>query len=267
MTMQASGSMTTAQIRDELRLPSLITIPDQSTRWLTDKAAGNLVMPTDFYSKEGIKIVASTGQTGFSTVHNFGVLNFGPDYPGRTIRMLIFMYRKDGGLDLSGSQVQNITLGNVNPANIGCTSVWPSTAGIEAMRFASPASTPTGTSGTVSFTTTSNCHAEVHLLSIANAGANVNGAADTSSTGKATYTVNLTGTATNGYVFAAFMNHADSTGGFTAGVDAKYSAVIFGGIYFIRYGWRNRLAAGGTYTVQHTSGAFPGLLTANSRGA
>lgn len=83
MTLQASGSMTTAQIQAEIGDTGSIKIPDANTRTLTGKSTGALTIGTDFYGKTwstgggGVLVVSvtptdpSTLGTGPTATKNF----------------------------------------------------------------------------------------------------------------------------------------------------------------------------------------------------
>lgn len=53
MTLPASGSVSTAQIRTELGGSGPVTFPNAETRALTGVGAGAITLPTGFYGKSG----------------------------------------------------------------------------------------------------------------------------------------------------------------------------------------------------------------------
>lgn len=54
MTLPASGSITTTQVRTEIGGAGAIVIPSAEVRTLTGVAAGSVVLPTDFYGKSSL---------------------------------------------------------------------------------------------------------------------------------------------------------------------------------------------------------------------
>lgn len=73
MTLPSSGTMTSAQLAQELYGSSgaAVTVPDSATRTLTGKSTGALVFPTDFYGKSkgislaSVSIPSDRTNTGF----------------------------------------------------------------------------------------------------------------------------------------------------------------------------------------------------------
>lgn len=65
MTLPSSGTMTTAQLAQELygNSGATVTVPDAATRALTGKSTGALVFPTDFYGKSARYAITATFAT------------------------------------------------------------------------------------------------------------------------------------------------------------------------------------------------------------
>jgi hypothetical protein len=86
MTLQSSGSMTGADIRNELRQSGgNLVFPDPTTRYLSDRASGSITIPTHFYGKTAVKrvhteLITGGNSTSFSTTANLGV-----DFTGRRL--------------------------------------------------------------------------------------------------------------------------------------------------------------------------------------
>lgn len=85
MALQASGSMTGQDIRNELRQSGGdLVFPDPTTRWLADKASGNLILPTDYYNKVAVKLTHQESISGSGATWNVNV-DLGIDFPTRRL--------------------------------------------------------------------------------------------------------------------------------------------------------------------------------------
>lgn len=113
MTLPASGGITGAQIRTELgQSGGNLVFPDPTTRWLSEKDTGSIILPTDFYSKTSIKTVTGQRQQalgGSGSVTWVG-MPFGIDYPGRVL-VACTCLRGVGSLNQS-----SVTIGGVAAA-------------------------------------------------------------------------------------------------------------------------------------------------------
>lgn len=112
MTLPASGGMTGAQIRTELGQPAGNLAFTPTVRWLADKPTGDLILPTDLYSKVSVKTVAGQRQQalGGSGSVTWNGMDFGIDYPGRVL-VACTCLRGVGSLNQS-----SVTIGGVAAA-------------------------------------------------------------------------------------------------------------------------------------------------------
>lgn len=159
MTLQASGSMTGADIRNELRQSGGdLTFPDATTRWLSEKPSGSLTLPTDFYSQTAVKNV-HTSFPGIGANSAVVGVNLGTDFPNR--RLIVCVAVIATGV---ASQIL------VNSATLGAASLTsgPGQAWFNASRnitsgiFYAPVGSPTGTSATL----TVNCNQSIASIRI-----------------------------------------------------------------------------------------------------
>lgn len=148
MTLQTSGSMTTQQIKDELRQPvGNLTFPDPTTRWLSEKPSGSLVLPTDFYNKIAVKQVDFISIPG--PISSFtSPINFGIDYPGRSI-ILVPVAIKNSSDPSINFNTFTVNSGSV-PTLVDSRRYWDGvgSSGLQGIGMVQP----TGTSGTTSIT-------------------------------------------------------------------------------------------------------------------
>lgn len=157
MTIQTSGPMTyPTALNDELRRTGPLTTPDAVTRWLAEVPSGPVVIPNDFYSKSAVKLI--NRYTSGGTSHLF-TASFGPEYTGRRIVL-----------------VTNLASGNDTPLTMTSVVVGGAPgSGNSNGSFASGVSAgtgiflanPSGTSGTISFTTANAANAQTWVLSVA----------------------------------------------------------------------------------------------------
>ncbi|MGO8242939.1 hypothetical protein [Rhizobium johnstonii] len=238
MTLQASGSMTGADIRDELRQSGGdLVFPDPTTRWLADLSAGSVIIPTDYYGKAAVKQTDAQNVVGSGTTWNVTV-NLGIDFPGRRFVVCIIGYAAStasqvlvvGPNTLGG---QTITLGP------GQARFNPSTNVAGGILYSSP-SAVTGTSGTLHIVfnqTVIRFRCVVYSIS------NISTLFHSNSTGSGSATsLNTTvNVDTNGVVVAmAFKDNATSMT--LSGVVEDSDAGSGGNVRMVT-GWENRLAS------------------------
>lgn len=117
MTLPASGTITGADIRNELKQSGgNLVFPDDTTRWLSGVSSGPLVLPTNFYSKRAVKQTWSAHVTGASASLS-STFQLGIDFPGRYIVICVAAIATS-----TASQVliNSVTLnGNVFPLGPG----------------------------------------------------------------------------------------------------------------------------------------------------
>lgn len=148
MTLPAAGPYNGSEIRSELRQSGgNIVIPDPTTRWLTDKAAGSIQYPTDFYSKTAIKRTHNEIVIGSSTVYN-SVTNLGIDFPNRRFVICVCAYA--AGVASQVTTSGTATLGG-QTLTLGPGQAWfnPSVNILTGIFIAAPGAV-TGTSATIS---------------------------------------------------------------------------------------------------------------------
>ena len=123
MTLQSSGSMTGADIRNELKQSGgNLVFPDVTTRWLADQSSGSLILPTHYYGKTAIKRVHSELLTGNSTVFST-TANLGLEYPGRLLVICVGVVATSNASQIFTSG--NIILGDLSvPASNGPGQAW-----------------------------------------------------------------------------------------------------------------------------------------------
>jgi len=237
MTLPASGGITGANIRDELRQSGgNLVFPDATTRWLSEKPSGNLVLPTDFYSKQAVKLVDSKsfgGGSSFSTT-----INLGPDYPGRSILCIAAAFRNGVGYDMHINLFQiNSSSLEVLDGRFGFTGAGTPVS----MALGVGGSTASGTSATlgIGFANTVSA-AYVAVYAIASRGSNspsANGTVGTSSSAS----VNANVPTDNAYFVVTGLKQNVPGGDMAVnGADEKVDADLGGGIRWC-IGISNRL--------------------------
>jgi hypothetical protein len=195
MTMQASGSMTLAQIADEVDDPiPFVLDPNGSAGWLADRAGLSITMPTHFYSKRALKLMDQAGDdvddNQFSQVMTFG------DYvAGRDMICVVHTRNDDGNsmaitsATLGGTAITFITADSRNGGECGCS-----------IGIASPTTDGTGTV-TINFEHFfTACY--VVLISAMNIGTSVDSKTVTQSGNDGSYSVAINA-GTNGVVIQA----------------------------------------------------------------
>ncbi len=141
MTLPASGGITGAQIRTELgQSGGNLVFPDPTTRWLSEKDTGSIILPTDFYSKVSVKTITGQRQQALSgSSVSWNGMDFGIDYPGRVLVACLCL-RGIGVLNIS-----SVTIGGV--AAVGQNIGWDPGGGGNAI--GSGIYSASGVSGTI----------------------------------------------------------------------------------------------------------------------
>lgn len=207
MTLQSSGTMTGADIRNELRQSGgNLVFPSATTRWLADKPSGNLVLPTDYYNKIAIKRVDTIDVRGASTSSFSGTMDYGPDFPGRWIIVCICCLGSGGSvLSTNAMSISGITMA-MGP---GWAQNDASMANTNGIAWANP----TGTSG--SYTITMNRNATdcfMQVYSVSNLGGTVSQNSNGTSGNNVFTTVN---TPSNSIIIASGFQRNYSGGTYT----------------------------------------------------
>ncbi|WP_150131648.1 hypothetical protein [Rhizobium leguminosarum] len=165
MTLPASGGMTGAQIRTELGQPGGNLDFTPTVRWLADKPTGDLILPTDLYSKVSVKTVTGQRQQALGSTGSVTWVGmpFGIDYPGRVL-VACTCLRGSGTLDQT-----SVTIGGVAAAG-GDAGLDPG-VGLSIGAGIWSASGVTGTSGnvTINFTSGTLDYGAIVMLSMSNA--------------------------------------------------------------------------------------------------
>lgn len=169
MTLQASFPLSISQINQELGVAPDAAFDMSSTkaRWLAEDTDGDISL-SSFLGKRSVKLMQITGRSEFGTQHDFSV-DLGPDFPGRVIIVGFCLCHK-GTPQLVPF---TITDADINGANI-TTDDYLSNNTISYQESNSSlmvaagigVCTPTGTTGTLSFTT-SLPRQGVHTLGVA----------------------------------------------------------------------------------------------------
>lgn len=257
MTLQSSGSMTGADIRNELRQNGgNLVFPDATTRWLADKPSGNLVLPTDYYNRIAIKQVATIDTRGASTTSFSGTMNYGPDFPGRWIICCVCCMTSGG----SNVLVNALSLSGITAAQgAGWNQFDGSMANTHGIAWANP----TGTSGTYVVTmsrTTTDCFIKVYAVS--NLGGTTNGNSNgQNGTNNVFTTIN---TPSNSIIIATGFQRDYAGGTYTFTGATKNTEQVLG--YNAYYGTAiiNRIGVqtGRTMGISNVSGAISFMSTA-----
>jgi hypothetical protein len=181
MTLQASGSMDFDDITFELGITTLPitpaeTIPSDENRWLAEKDTGNVVVPTDFYSKSCIKEQVYRSLSA-RTSHVYSGVTLGSSYGSRGIIIVIGLYGKTAGNAPSTASISNMNIfgtvvGNRSPTQ---TSVVPDTTycGLDMI-----VSGYSGTSGTISFSTEDTTASTINVYTYSKVGWTLNSSGD-----------------------------------------------------------------------------------------
>ncbi|TPN03802.1 hypothetical protein FJ973_29610 [Mesorhizobium sp. B2-1-3] len=157
MTLGASPSP--AQVVAELGQTSPYTFPDARSRWLADVGSSDpITFPTSFANKTALKIPATTGASGVSTSHSFAGVNFGPVFTNRRLLCYVIAHGKSAGVETPADvTVTNFTVGGVPPVGgVAPLFFWYYAGTTDSAVFSgvqSDSFNPSGTSGTISFTT------------------------------------------------------------------------------------------------------------------
>lgn len=110
MTLQASGSITSTDIRNEIRqVGGNLVFPDITTRWLTEKPAGSIVLPTDLYGKRGVKNEDTVSVISGGSNPLAALADIGADYPNRMVVACLCAIGSGGSI----LQTTNISLGGI----------------------------------------------------------------------------------------------------------------------------------------------------------
>lgn len=259
MTLQSSGSMTFADINNELRSSGTLVFPDARTRWLAEVPSGNLVLPTNFYSKQAVKLVHSAVDTvDRSGSYTFSSCDFGIDYTGRTLVAVTALFAgsdqvlSQTSVTIGGSSAAGGNNGDGDPAGglvpasaVGC-GVW--------------AAKPAGTSGSVvvNFTSGTAGAAALYLFSLAGAAsATPHGQTSGITSDNPDFPSGDSGTlavAANGVVVGG-VARAVNTGAITLTGLTEVAQVTVDGSHRIVVGVANRLSVDAAYAVGFTTGS------------
>lgn len=239
MTLQASGPMSGADIRGEMRIAGNLDVTGPYLRFLSDKAAAPVTWPTDFYSKAGVRLVDARG-FGSASLYSF-TGNFGIDYPGRTIFVVAGFYHtglldmRPVALSIGGTIVSNTPSGgNSTPTDSGAGTFGAGGS----LAFVSGQLSPSGTSGGVAVSLGSAADAGAfYIFSISNAALGSTASGNSIGSTGMTLPVNVPN---NGIVFGVSGKTNPNTTAMT-GVTKVVDQAIGGGN--ISVGWFNRLAA------------------------
>jgi hypothetical protein len=167
MTLPASGTITGAQIRNELGIAagSSFIVPTD-VRVLTGVATGSIVWPNHFWGKSAVSQVATSGPTALGTSHSFPSVNFGVDQPHRTIVVLFFAM--DRNTTWPGTvTISNINIGNAATANNVNFWFYQGSAPTTLVGVQTQSASPTGTSGNITCTTSQNTKMYIVVFSVA----------------------------------------------------------------------------------------------------
>ncbi|WP_143748327.1 hypothetical protein [Mesorhizobium carmichaelinearum] len=141
----------------KLTFPYTFQKSDPRPWWLADlTTASSIVFPTSFANKTALKIADTTGPSGVSTSHTFTGVNFGPEYTNRRLLVYVIAHGKTAGASVPANvQITNFTVGGVSGA-LSTLNFWYYTGSQASAIFSGVQSNsfnPSGTSGTISFTT------------------------------------------------------------------------------------------------------------------
>ncbi|TPN11729.1 hypothetical protein [Mesorhizobium sp. B2-1-2] len=258
MTLPSSGSITIAQILNEIGDSYPVTIPNANWRTLAGKPTGSLVIPTDFYGKSAVAIVDTKGPTAHGTSHNFGTVNFGADGPSRKIVIYVFGQGKSAGVTpgsdntgftnfvAGGAANQFAPNGFFYRYNLTETDDF---AGVNSSLF-----DPVGTSGNVSLTTGLSTRCSIVVLSILSPAGYFGG--EGNDAGGFTNTVSTTtNVSSRGILVAGAI--ASTTAGLNMGGVTEQTQINHVGNYWCSVGFNTGLAAqtGRPVSATTTSGA------------
>lgn len=238
MTLGASPSP--ADVVAELGESFPYTFPDARTRWLADVGTSDpITFPTSFANKTSIKHVDTTSVSSLGTSHSFSNVSFGASFTGRRIHVLIFAMSKNQ-LDTGSWTIGAVTIGNDSDAD--GTLVWFQDGNDSTVLAGAGDATasPTGTSGTISFSTASATRCLCVVLSIANtpyAFTDELNAFDENTTG-ASGTLDIP---SNGVILAAATKANGNSISFSGVTLQGQSSPLAG--YRIAWGWTNRASS------------------------
>jgi len=272
VTLQASFPLSISQINQELGVAPNAAFDMSSTkaRWLADDTDGDISL-SSFLGKRSVKLMQITGRSEFGTQHDFSV-DLGPDFPGRVI-IVGFCLCNKGTPQLVPF---TITDADINGANI-TTDDYLSNNTISYQESNSSlmvaagigTCTPTGTSGTLSFTTSLPCHAKAFILSASHLGIGASAVIGQSRTGAPATTMsgNLTAVP-NGVLISIAAASASLSDLSLYGVDTQwrtFESNIDGNDYTWVMGVRNRMSAGSVTVGATSSRQRPGAYMSSMR--
>lgn len=155
MTLQSSGSMTWADIANELGRALPVTVGDDETNWLADKSSGAaVIVPTDFHGKQSLKVVDQVGPSALGTTHSFTGVNFGTAYSGRSLHTLLFFMTKESDVT-SGWEITGMSVGDLTQSGSIPMNWWQGGSGVDELAGTAMPSWQdvSGSSGTISLNT------------------------------------------------------------------------------------------------------------------
>ncbi len=216
------------------------TFPDARTRWLADVGtSAAITFPTSFANKQSVKQVAITALSALGTSHSFPSVNFGANYSGRLIFVIVFAVSKQSA-DTSGWTITSGSIGGQSDLGPGGM-VWRQNGSGSTVMVGNGTilAQPTGTSGTISFSTGAQTRCVCVVLSIASGATTATDfdSANANSTGAA---VSLDIPA-NGILISAAAKADTNSIGFSGVTKRAETSPIAG--YQIAWGWDNRLSA------------------------
>lgn len=250
MTIQSSGSMLyPATLNGELRRSGSLTTPDAMTRWLAEVPTGPVVIPTDFYDKSAVKLVASYGHGSAATSFSQSGVNFGPAYSGRRIIIVVnTAFNAAHSLDMT-----SVSIGGQTGSGADHGTLEPSIPGSAGVGIFM--ANPSGSSGTISFNTANNARARVWVLSVAGITTRHDYDWSTVLTNPgASRPINIPA---NGVLIAGFTRYSTAShsyGGVTNRGNSEFNVGTARG----SYAWTNRLNAqsGRTVSASSASGTY-----------
>jgi hypothetical protein len=250
MTLGASPQPADVVAELGLSLPYTFQKSDPKPWWLADlTTASNIVFPTSFANKQSIKQVDVTALSALGTSHSFAGVNFGTDFTGRVIFVVVAALTK-ASADTSGWSLSGGTIGGQADAGPGGMVWFQGGSGSTVFTgSASMRAQPSGTSGTISFNTATQTRCICTVLSIANCHltSTDSGSAGVSSTGGST-SLNVP---TNGILISGAVKNNTNTIGYS-GITLRGQQSPLAG-YQIAWGWDNRLSLQSGLAVSFSS--------------
>lgn len=182
MTLGATPQPADVMAELGLTFPYTFQKSDPRPWWLADlSTSSSIVFPTSFAGKTALKIPAISGASGTGTSHTFAGLDFGPEYTNRRLLVYPIAHGKGAGVSVPANvQITNFTVGGVSGV-LPTLNLWYYTGSTASTIFSgvqSDSFNPSGTSGTISFTTNIALNCSVIVFSMIGSNDTVSGSSN-----------------------------------------------------------------------------------------